>query len=159
MRCSCFKIGLLEKQVYQTLASPLKKMFFLNLVIPKILIILVLCNFNFYFKIGAAKTILCSWGFSWNDLKESGFKLWKIAVQPIFCNQVKKQFSSRGSHQRCSMKKGVLKTFTKFTGKLLCQSLFFNKVAGLSCFSVYFVKFLITAFLQNTSGRLFHKSY
>ena len=56
MRCSCFKIGLLEKQVYQTLASPLKKMFFQNLVIPKILIILVLCNFNFYFKIGAAKT-------------------------------------------------------------------------------------------------------
>ena len=56
MRCSCFKRGLLEKQVYQTLASPLKKMFFQNLVIPKILIILVLCNFNFYFKIGAAKT-------------------------------------------------------------------------------------------------------
>ena len=28
-------------------------------------------------------------------------------------------------------KKGVLKNFTKFTGKHLCQSLFFNKVAGL----------------------------
>ena len=27
-------------------------------------------------------------------------------------------------------KKGVLKNFTKFTGKHLCQSLFFNKVAG-----------------------------
>ena len=27
-------------------------------------------------------------------------------------------------------KKGVLKNFTKFTGKNLCQSLFFNKVAG-----------------------------
>ena len=26
---------------------------------------------------------------------------------------------------------GVLKNFAKFTGKLLCQSLFFNKVAGL----------------------------
>ena len=26
------------------------------------------------------------------------------------------------------MKKGVLKNFTKFTGKQLCQSLFFNKV-------------------------------
>ena len=25
------------------------------------------------------------------------------------------------------MKKGVLKNFTKFTGKYLCQSLFFNK--------------------------------
>ena len=27
-------------------------------------------------------------------------------------------------------KKGVLRSFTKFTGKHLCQSLFFNKVAG-----------------------------
>ena len=31
----------------------------------------------------------------------------------------------------CSMKKSVLRSFTKFTGKDLCQSLFFNKVAGL----------------------------
>ena len=30
------------------------------------------------------------------------------------------------------MKKGVLKKFSKFTGKYLFQSLFFNKVAGLS---------------------------
>ena len=28
------------------------------------------------------------------------------------------------------MKKGVLRNFAKFTGKHLCQSLFFNKVAG-----------------------------
>ena len=37
----------------------------------------------------------------------------------------------RSSHQRSSIKKGVLRNFTKFTGKDLCQSLFFNKVAGL----------------------------
>ena len=30
------------------------------------------------------------------------------------------------------MKKGVLKSFAKFTGKYLCQSLFFNNVAGLT---------------------------
>ena len=29
----------------------------------------------------------------------------------------------RSIHQRCSMKKGVLRNFTKFTGKHLCQSL------------------------------------
>ena len=29
----------------------------------------------------------------------------------------------RSSHQSCSMKKGVLRNFTKFTGKHLCQSL------------------------------------
>ena len=33
--------------------------------------------------------------------------------------------------RRCSVKKGVLRNFAKFTGKHLCQSLFFNKVAGL----------------------------
>ena len=37
----------------------------------------------------------------------------------------------RRSHQRCSMKKSFLRNFTKFTGKHLCQSLFFNKVADL----------------------------
>ena len=65
-----------------------------------------------------------------------------------------------------SMKKGGLGNFTKFTGKNLCQSLFFNKVAGLCpatllkkrlwhrCFPVNFVKFPRTFILQNTSGRL-----
>ena len=65
---SCFKKGLLEKQqsVPNTCAIlPLKKIFYQNLtdtffqislkciklVIPKILFILVLCSFNFYFKI------------------------------------------------------------------------------------------------------------
>ena len=42
------------------------------------------------------------------------------------------------------MKKGFLRNFTKLTGKHLCQSLFFNKVAGLGCFPVNFVKFLRT---------------
>ena len=39
----------------------------------------------------------------------------------------------RSSHRRCSVKKGVLRNFAKFTGKHLCQSLFFNKVAGSAC--------------------------
>ena len=70
------------------------------------------------------------------------------------------------SHQRCSIKIGILKYFTKFTGKHLCQSLFFNKISSLRlailfkkrlrrrCFLVSFEKFLRTPFLQNTSGRL-----
>ena len=37
----------------------------------------------------------------------------------------------RRSHQRCSVRKGVLRNLTKFTGKHPCQSLFFDKVAGL----------------------------
>ena len=67
--------------------------------------------------------------------------------------------------------KGFLKYFAKFAGKHLCQSLFFNKVAGLRpaallkkrllhrCFPVNFGKFLRAPFLQNTSGRLLlHRS-
>ena len=37
----------------------------------------------------------------------------------------------RSSQLRCSMKKGVLRNFSRFTGKYLCQSLFLNKVTGL----------------------------
>ena len=37
----------------------------------------------------------------------------------------------RRNHRRCSIKKGVLKTFAKFTEKHLCHNLVFNKVAGL----------------------------
>ena len=36
----------------------------------------------------------------------------------------------RSSHWSCYLRKGVLRNFAKFTGKHLCQSLFFNKVAG-----------------------------
>ena len=63
-------------------------------------------------------------------------------------------------------KKSVLRNFAKFTGKYLCQSLFFNKVAGLMpttllkkrlwprCFPANFTKLLRKPFSQNTSGRL-----
>ena len=40
--------------------------------------------------------------------------------------------------RRCSVKKSVYKNFTKFTGKPMCWSLLFNKVAGEApddCFS------------------------
>ena len=50
--------------------------------------------------------------------------------------------------QRCSAKNIFLEIFVKFTGKQLCQSLFFNKVAGLR-----------TPLLQNTSGRVLPPIY
>ena len=40
-------------------------------------------------------------------------------------------FLYKSSQRRCSVRKGVLRNFAKFTGKQLCQRLFFNKVAGL----------------------------
>ena len=70
------------------------------------------------------------------------------------------------SHQRCSVRKGILRNFGKFTGKHLCQGLIFNNVVDLRpatfikmrpwrrCFPVNFAKFLRTPFLQKTSGRL-----
>ena len=36
----------------------------------------------------------------------------------------------RSSHRGCSVRKGVLKIFSKFTGKHLCQSLLFNKASA-----------------------------
>ena len=67
----------------------------------------------------------------------------------------------RSSHPEVFCNKGVLRNFAKFTGKHLCQNLFFNKVAGLrptACifikkrlwhryFHVNFEKFLIAPFL------------
>ena len=95
---------------------------------------------------------------------------WEISV----CSWIASKFNSclhcyivfRSSHQRCFIKIDVLKNFTKFTGKHLCQSFFVNKVTGLRpatllrkrlwyrCFPANFVKFLRITFLQNTSGRL-----
>ena len=73
----------------------------------------------------------------------------------------------RSSRLEVFCKKGVLRNFAKFTGKHLCQSLFFNKVACLRpatllkmrlwhrCFLVNFAKFLRTSFLQNISSSCF----
>ena len=46
--------------------------------------------------------------------------------------QVFSFLSSEAVARRCSIKKVFLKFFAQFTGKHLCRSLFFNKVAGLT---------------------------
>ena len=72
----------------------------------------------------------------------------------------REEFSNRSSRPEVFCRKGVLRNFAKFTGKHLCHSLFFNKVAGLRpatllkkrlwhrCFPVNFAKFLKTPFLR-----------
>ena len=60
---------------------------------------------------------------------------------------------NRSSHRRCSLRKCALGNFAKYTGKHLCQSLFFERLWH-RCFHVNFAKFLRTPFLQNTAGRL-----
>ena len=51
----------------------------------------------------------------------------------MFTVEVKYFIRCRSSRPEVLCKKGVLRNFTKFTGKHLRQSLFFNKVAGQAC--------------------------
>ena len=46
-------------------------------------------------------------------------------------NNLKPPISDGSRHPEVFCKKGVLRYYAKFTGKNLCQSLFFNNVAGL----------------------------
>ena len=62
------------------------------------------------------------------DLKSFHFT-WSFVIQVlVLCNwkcsllSLLYRCSCRGSHQRCSVRKGVLRNFTKFTWKHLCQS-------------------------------------
>ena len=63
--------------------------------------------------------------------------------------------TARIIHRRCSVRKGVLKNFAKFTEKHLCQTLLLNKVALKRLwhrrFPVNFATFLRAHFLQNSS--------
>ena len=73
-------------------------------------------------------------------------------------------FTHRNSHCRCSIRKGVLRNLSKFTGKRLCQSLYFNKVA--ECFCQYrgYYKFSpgllnFNSFLKHSNRRWFSNIY
>ena len=44
-------------------------------------------------------------------------------------NPIMLLLKTRSSHQRCSVITGVLRNFAEFTGKHLCQSLFFDKMS------------------------------
>ena len=50
-----------------------------------------------------------------------------LLIAKLLSNDLLKE---RSSHQKCSVKKSVLRNFARFTGNNLYQSLFFNKVAG-----------------------------
>ena len=89
-------------------------------------------------------------------------KKYSTSASQAFYTRTRSSYSkARSSHQRCSIKKDVLRKFVKFTGKHLWYSLSLIRPATLlkkrlrrRCFLVNFTKFLRTTFLQNTSGRL-----
>ena len=118
-------------------------------------------------KLASGRTIFVCWKSKFNRLCLDILSVKKSQTDHRF-----KQRFKYGSHifrsinQTCSVRKGVPRNFAEFAGKYLCQSPFFNKVAGLRpvtllkkrlwhrCFPANFVKFRRTPFLQNTSGRL-----
>ena len=101
----------------------------------------------------------------WRHLsKNSLWKIWHLGLHPrCFPKNIPNLSRATDLRNTCNnwqmqspevfCKKGVLKSFSKFTGKLLCQSLVSNKVAGLRpatllkkrpwyrCFPVNFEKF------------------
>ena len=96
---------------------------------------------NNYFRKTSKSSI---WEYLLSTLKKS--KIWLMHLHYWFCTsfvnqQIKLRVQEvsnnlpqfpcihmihlRSSHQRCSVKEGVLRNFANFTGKHLCQSLFF----------------------------------
>ena len=81
------------------------------------------------------------------ELSEEFMVIRRETTDPLGCHvpfvsrkKMKKTKVLEAATERCSVKKVFLEISKKFTGEHLCQSLFFNKVAGL-------VKFLRTPFL------------
>ena len=79
------------------------------------------------------------------------FVTWKISLA---VREVKNGF--RSSHQRFSIKKGVLKTFAKITGIITCARVsFFNEFEEIlaQVFFCEFYEIFKSTFLQNSCGR------
>ena len=78
----------------------------------------------------------------------------KCQKQKSFC--ILKDLTDRNSHRKCSVKKGVLRNFAKFTGKHLCQSLsyslcnFIKKETLAQVFSCEFCEIFKNNFFKRT---------
>ena len=55
---------------------------------------------------------------------------WAKSISNFFQREYWNDKNIRSSHQRCSIKEDFIRNFTKFAGKHMSQSLFFNQVAG-----------------------------
>ena len=63
-------------------------------------------------------------------LKQFTSELWMTFLNSKSIRNRTKRQAAPSNHQMCSVTKGALRNFAKFTRKRLCRSLFFNKVAG-----------------------------
>ena len=68
------------------------------------------------------------------ECKHGHFKMIILKQEQMFLNYTfkLKWWNYRSSRPEILCQKDVLRNFAKFTGKQLCQILFFNKIAGLS---------------------------
>ena len=105
-------------------------------------------------------------GYYWRGFPINFAEYFRTAILQNICERMLLILSwsfYRSNHQRCSMRKGVLRNFAKFTGKHLCQSLFFCRLrpatllkrdSGTGFFLWILGNFSEQLFLQNTSRRL-----
>ena len=79
------------------------------------------------------------WIMQWRTFYWRKFSFVKVALKrySIACSVLS---HTRSSRQEVFCEKGVLRNFIKFTGKHLCQSLFFNKVVDLRPATCNFIK-------------------
>ena len=77
-------------------------------------------------------TLNCVHEIVWKKYFSVSSPLWILLYKYFSSWEILRNFSIifRSSHQRCSIKKAILKRFVIFTGKHLCRGLFFLKVAG-----------------------------
>ena len=113
-------------------------------------------SYNVVLWISRFATVLSQW---------KGSPRYQVEMKFCWFQRLGSNFA-RGSHQRCSIKKGVLKNFAIFTGKHLRRSLFLSsnfikKVSLAQVFSSEFTRFLRTPVSKNTSGwlLLFYNSF
>ena len=84
------------------------------------------CHFSFEFEFVYVRARIC---FSFYNIAKITMKQVNIlAFSPAIIDTFTYLEAATSG---CSVRKGVLRSFAKFTGKHLCQSLGFNKVAGL----------------------------
>ena len=77
-----------------------------------------------YFR-GVTRTPTNLFNVCWGSWPCPSFLLLSGLVKSLFF------LNCRSSHRRCSIKENILKSFANFTGKHLCQSLYFDKVPSL----------------------------
>ena len=98
--------------------------------------------------------------YSWYHVAVLNAELQKCLDKFVNYSIHENTINNRSSRSEVFCENGFLENITKFTGKYLCQSLLFDKVAGLRsatllkkilwhrCFPVNFVKFLRTIFFM-----------